>query len=477
MPDEKKKGQDFLTLFKEIKNGLAAVLKTGLTTLIDHLHCDRAAVFMLDKNAQVYVGKFTQDLTGLTALAEQITIDNSNQVLTDLLKSEKKTSPSEDGLSMWAVLKNEGEIVGLLRLENTIGRQPFNEEQNQRLQEFASHFEIIIESALLQEKNKTLADELLVVSRINNSIVRTMDLGEALEIILHNMIKHLGVDKIKLFLVDQENNLLNGKIAIDNRGTIRSIEEYKYPLKAGLNEIVDVIFSRQVDDIRQKPIINLPIKVKDEFLGVLTLDNVFSRQLLSTEDEKYLLLFVNQLATAIHNIRLAKKMEEVTIIDSLTKLYVQKYFGQRLGEEVARAKRFKQELSLLILDVDHFKVYNDTYGHPVGDTILVELAKICLHNTREVDFVARYEGDGVVMILPNTPREGSRSLAGRLRQLVESHGFVVPNGVINITITIGVSTFPGDTDDKGELTKMSEQALNWGKAHGRNQVKIFSEIF
>ena len=477
MAEQKKVWEELVEAFKDIKNGLDAVLKKGLLALINYVECDRATVFILDKNEQVYKSKFIIDRKGVLVLEEKITVDSSGPEITEVMLGKKNYALSDGGVTAYLALKTDNGIIGLLRADNVVSKAVFTDEQIKHLQEFTAKFEIGVESALLQEKNQNLTDELLVLSRINNSIVRTMDLGEALEIILKNIVKHLGVDRAKLFLIEHDKNMLNGKMAVDAGGTIRSIEEYKYPVKPGVNEVVEVLFSKKVDDIRQNPIINLPLKTKDEYLGVLTIDNVFSKQLLSAEDEKYLLLFANQLATAIHSIRLAKRMEEATIVDSLTKLYVQKYFNQRLGEELARAKRFKQEMSLLILDVDHFKVYNDTYGHPVGDTILCELAKICMHNTREVDFAARFEGDGIAMILPNTPRDGSRAVAGRIRQLVENHGFVVPNGVINITITMGLGTFPGDTDDKEELLKMSEEALNWGKAHGRNQVTLYSEIF
>ena len=477
MAEQKKVWEELVEAFKDIKNGLDAVLKKGLLALINYVECDRATVFILDKNEQVYKSKFIIDRKGVLVLEEKITVDSSGPEITEVMLGKKNYALSDGGVTAYLALKTDNGIIGLLRADNVVSKAVFTDEQIKHLQEFTAKFEIGVESALLQEKNQNLTDELLVLSRINNSIVRTMDLGEALEIILKNIVKHLGVDRAKLFLIEHDKNMLNGKMAVDAGGTIRSIEEYKYPVKPGVNEVVEVLFSKKVDDIRQNPIINLPLKTKDEYLGVLTIDNVFSKQLLSAEDEKYLLLFANQLATAIHSIRLAKRMEEATIIDNLTKLYVQKYFNQRLGEELARAKRFKQEMSLFILDVDHFKVYNDTYGHPVGDSILAELAKISMHNTREVDFAARFEGDGIAMILPNTPRDGSRSVASRLRQLVENHGFVVPNGVINITVSIGLATFPGDTDDKEELLKMSEEALNWGKTHGRNQVMHYSEIF
>lgn len=468
--------RDVVETFRDIKYGLDGVIQKGLPFLAKYVGCDRAALFILDKNEQIYISKYIADQDKIIPVEEKFSLESGNVALNSLILNKNTFVLDPSNLFAYNLVTTEQGVSGVVRIDNTISNIAFQEDQLQRFQDFVAKFSILIDNAVMHEKNKTLTDELLVISKINKAIVKTMDLNEALEIILSNIVRHLGVDRVRLFLIDQEKNVLLGKLAVDTSGVVRSIEEYRYPIKPATNEIVDTLFSQQVDDIRQKPIIHIPIKMKDEFLGVLSIDNIFSKQLLSAEDEKYLLIFAAQLATAIHSIRLAKKMEESTIIDATTKLYVQKYFNQRLGEEMARAKRFRQELSLLFLDIDHFKVYNDTYGHQVGDTILAELANIIVHNTREVDFIARYEGDGIMMILPNTSREGAKSVAARVRQLVEHYGFVVPDGVLNITITIGSATFPRDTDNKEEFVHLTEEALNWGKTHGRNQVVLYSEV-
>lgn len=474
--DQKEIWRDVVEAFRDIKYGLDGVIQKGLSFIGRYVGCDRAALFVLDKNEQIYISKYIADQSKIISVEEKFSLESGNETLNTLILGKNTFALDASGLFAYHTITTDQGVTGIVRIDNTVSNVAFQDAQLQRFQDFVGKFSILIENAVRHEKNKTLADELLVVSKINKAIVKTMDLNEALEIILGNMVKHLGVDRVRLFLIDQEKNVLHGKLAVDNGGIVRSIEEYRYPIKPATNEIVDVLFSQQVDDIRQKPIIHIPIKMKDESLGVLSIDNIFSKQLLSADDEKYLLIFAAQLATAIHSIRLAKKMEETTIVDAITKLYVQKYFNQRVGEEMARAKRFRQELSLLLLDIDHFKVYNDTYGHQVGDTILAELANVIVHNTREVDFIARYEGDGIMMILPNTSREGAKSVGTRARQLVEHYGFVVPDGVLNITITIGSATFPRDTDNKEEFVRMTEEALNWGKAHGRNQVVLYSEV-
>ena len=244
MAEQKKVWEELVEAFKDIKNGLDAVLKKGLLALINYVECDRATVFILDKNEQVYKSKFIIDRKGVLVLEEKITVDSSGPEITEVMLGKKNYALSDGGVTAYLALKTDNGIIGLLRADNVVSKAVFTDEQIKHLQEFTAKFEIGVESALLQEKNQNLTDELLVLSRINNSIVRTMDLGEALEIILKNIVKHLGVDRAKLFLIEHDKNMLNGKMAVDAGGTIRSIEEYKYPVKPGVNEVVEVLFSK-----------------------------------------------------------------------------------------------------------------------------------------------------------------------------------------------------------------------------------------
>ena len=186
--------------------------------------------------------------------------------------------------------------------------------------------------------------------------------------------------------------------------------------------------------------------------------------------------------------KLNRRLEGLTLQDGLTGLYNHRAFQQRLREELSRAGRAKSPVSLIFLDVDHFKNFNDKNGHPAGDELLKTLAGILTGDSRKAgdpswkarasDIVARYGGEEFALILPDTPKEGGKIKAERIRKSVEALEFPnmdkQPTG--RVTISIGVSTFPDDTTDAQTLIDRADQAMYFAKKNGRNRVTVFSEL-
>src|SRR5262249_20204166 len=139
----------------------------------------------------------------------------------------------------------------------------------------------------------------------------------------------------------------------------------------------------------------------------------------STRDIRLLTTVAGQVAIALENARLYAKTKELTLIDELTRVYNRRHFQKILEMEFKRAKRFRRPLSLLMIDVDHFKEFNDTFGHLEGDHVLTDLAAVLADNLREVDTVARYGGEEFSVILPNTGLEDASGVAVKLKILVE----------------------------------------------------------
>lgn len=167
------------------------------------------------------------------------------------------------------------------------------------------------------------------------------------------------------------------------------------------------------------------------------------------------------------------EMANIAVTDELTGLYNFRYFRQRLNEEVAKA--FNSKLSLLIIDADYFKAYNDLYGHPAGDQVLKQLAQIIKQNVRETDLVARYGGEEFTVILPGMGKENAKDVAERIRLAVRNFEFTgekeLPGGML--TVTIGVATIPDDAKTSDELISLADQALYKGKYGSRDKVVIF----
>lgn len=158
------------------------------------------------------------------------------------------------------------------------------------------------------------------------------------------------------------------------------------------------------------------------------------------------------------------------IIDGLTGLYVHWFFYQCLEKEISRAERQSSSLALLMVDLDHFKQFNDKYGHPTGDKALVKVAEILRKDLRDIDTVARYGGEEFAVILPGVDKKLALRTAERIRKDLESYRFNVVNGKYRLTLSIGISIYEKGVTTE-EMVERADKALYWVKQHGRNQVK------
>jgi diguanylate cyclase (GGDEF)-like protein len=162
----------------------------------------------------------------------------------------------------------------------------------------------------------------------------------------------------------------------------------------------------------------------------------------------------------------AEELELLSVTDGLTGLVNHRAMQQRLQEEGVRAKRTSRPFSVIMADVDHFKTYNDEFGHPAGDVVLKQVAAILKEATRNVDCVARYGGEEFAILLPETAAEGAMEVAERMRTRVASGQFVGRE----ITLSIGVAEFPTDADTGAKIIQVADKALYEAKRDGRNRV-------
>ena len=172
------------------------------------------------------------------------------------------------------------------------------------------------------------------------------------------------------------------------------------------------------------------------------------------------------------------ELEHVTVVDSLTGLYNQRYLYDTLRREDNRSDRFNLKLSLIIIDIDNFKNINDTFGHQRGDEIIKEVAKLLQVMLRGYDFAVRYGGDEFIIVLSQNTVIGSHIVAERLRKLIEENPLLIElNGGRPVTTSIGVSTFPDDTKEGCDaLINKADQALYKAKREGRNRVAYGSRL-
>jgi diguanylate cyclase (GGDEF)-like protein len=193
---------------------------------------------------------------------------------------------------------------------------------------------------------------------------------------------------------------------------------------------------------------------------------------LSSEDRLVLNSVANELAVAAENSELYKLTRRLAITDELTGLFNYRYLLERAEEEIGRARRFGRSLSLLMIDADEFKVYNDTNGHVAGDRALAEMARTMRDAVRDIDIACRYGGEEFAILLPETDGEGAFVVAEKVREAIAAHGFMSIRGerTEQITVSIGLSTYPGTASDREGLLRHADDALYVVKRSGRNRV-------
>ena len=193
----------------------------------------------------------------------------------------------------------------------------------------------------------------------------------------------------------------------------------------------------------------------------------------STSIVEYLSLFAKLLGLCLERIVLYEKLQLLSIYEPLTEVYNRRYFLQRLNEEFERAKKSKLNLSFLMVDLDHFKKVNDTYGHLVGDVVLREVASLIKQSIREIDFVARYGGEEFALILPDTDKAGAIMVAERISGVVSKQKIRAFDEIVTVTVSVGVGAFPENTLHSDMLVEISDKALYQAKVSGRNRVCWF----
>jgi diguanylate cyclase (GGDEF)-like protein len=222
-----------------------------------------------------------------------------------------------------------------------------------------------------------------------------------------------------------------------------------------------------------KSFIAVPLIAQDRALGCMNL-YLAERHEFDADEIQLLSTFASQAAVSIENARLFEETRQLAITDELTGLANHRHFYHQLAREVRRAQRYKRPLTLLMLDLDYFKRYNDTFGHLAGDHALRETAELLRRNARDVDLVARYGGEEFAVILPETDLERSVAQAERTRVAVADHAFrgkdSNPQG--DLTVSIGVAALSPGIRKIEELVHDADQALYRAKTQGRNRIEL-----
>lgn len=221
------------------------------------------------------------------------------------------------------------------------------------------------------------------------------------------------------------------------------------------------------------PIWLFPLTVEHQLIAALVIEGG------SVNDFQKFEILASQLALQVKKVQLYETVKEISIVDGLTQVFVRRHFFERFHEELKRAVRYQFPLTVLMVDVDHFKSYNDQFGHLVGDKTLREVAQIIRENVRRVDVIGRYGGEEFVIVAPEISRPQGMDLAERIRSAVARKKFQLYDEEAHVTVSIGISSFPENVSEHkpSEFTEYittlidkADEAMYRAKQEGRNRV-------
>lgn len=328
------------------------------------------------------------------------------------------------------------------------------------------------------------AKETLILNQLGKRLNATLDLKNTIEVVTTAITDLVESDIVAVIFLDED----------EKRFKINAVfgEKYENLVGKGFNReesICDYVIGKKrkvlfkdfstVAD--KKNIFDKSIKFKDLetvfMLPLISNDIAFGAIMIASKipakftehTVETIETLVNHSAISIANSRMYLKVEMMATTDGLTGLFNHRCFQERITEEFERIERYPENLSILLMDIDHFKKFNDTYGHPIGDKVLKTTAKIFGDSLRKVDFAARYGGEEFVAILVNTDKKGALKMGERIRKNIEKNVLKIAEQELNITVSIGIATYPKDSKDKKGLLNLADKALYRAKEAGRNR--------
>ena len=241
---------------------------------------------------------------------------------------------------------------------------------------------------------------------------------------------------------------------------------YDYEIVESSSKTVEYIEDLEV--LKSKIVI--PITYANKVIGGIALYHKRSSRF---DSSRVLEIILQELKVLMRIKWLYSETKYLAITDGLTGLYNRRYFQQTLDREFARSKRYKNPLSIALFDIDFFKNVNDTYGHQFGDKVIAEISKIIRTSLRKTDYVARYGGEELVLILPETPIDQTMIPIERIRVKIQDHAFIYGDKSVQVTISCGLAGIEPDVNTYEDLILRADKALYESKGNGRNQTTIY----
>ncbi|MBT9537800.1 MAG: diguanylate cyclase [Nitrospirae bacterium] len=431
------------------------------------------------------VSKFSSIETALSRLSEK----------TDILIIEKEQYKNK---SFKKFLKASAEIPKLIVsldysfrgfavwLKESLTHPVYNPSEKELLY----FIRLILKEKNTREENKTLRQELDTAKReieffedVGKTLTSSLELNKILVAVMRKTKEIIGAEAWSVLVVDETTGDL-----VFERADTKKVEKYRlkpgegiagWVAQEGIPVIVpdvslDKRFCSRMDKqthFKTRSLMCVPIKSQGRVIGVLEVVNKVTGEPFTKEDLNLLMRLVDQAALTIERTTLYQKMAELVVTDDLTKLFNTRYLNRTIETEIQRSNRYKTSISLIFIDIDHFKNINDQYGHLIGSKLLVEMGQLIIKGLRGIDIVARYGGDEFVVVLPQTPPKASVQIAERIRKSVEQNTFLKKEGyALKMTASFGVASYPESAKTKEDLIRLADEAMYRVKNTTRNGV-------
>ena len=388
------------------------------------------------------------------------------------------SSAPRSGSAAAVPMLDKGQLLGVLYVES-LTRDAIQSEDVQALQTVANQVATSLQKARLYARTQEHLQVMTALQSISHVITSSLDLNQILNNVIQLLRDSFGYTYIGVYLLDGDVLHLGAQLGYPEDMLIPEI-----PITAGVvgrtarlkqtqflwDVTTDPDFLRGAYQVKSE--IAVPMLKDDHVLGVLNVEAENSA-LLDEYDVNLLNALAGSIAVAIDNARLHAEVKLMAMTDVVSGLANRRAFDEFLEAEMIRASRYNHPVSLIILDLDSFKEYNDKWGHPAGDVRLREIADLLRANVREPDLAARYGGEEFAVILPNTSKSGAVRLAERLRRAAEAsapsrNGSASP--ISGYTISLGVATYPDDAASTDELLHAADSAELTAKRLGKNRV-------
>lgn len=379
----------------------------------------------------------------------------------------------------------EESLIGAISILRPPGTPPFAEEAPELLNSLAIQAGNAVRNARIYADLQQQSMQLSSLFDVGLAMSSEQSLQSLFQVIVDSAAKVSGAQRCSLMVLDEETQTLRIRAAIGipeetiaraevrlGEGIAGHVAQTGEPIFVADIERDDRFARRNDTKYNSKSLVSVPIKVQGQVRGVLNINNKLSGKSFTENDRNLLTLLASHAAVALENAHRYQDLNILAVTDSLTKVYIRRYFEECLARAFRNAQRYKRAFSLVMCDIDHFKQINDTYGHLQGDRTLQIVAEILKANIRDDDLVARYGGEEFVLILDRAETETAVSVAERIRQTVEARPIPSEQGDLHITLSLGVATYRSDIPTAHDLVAAADAALYEAKKSGRNRVCV-----